>query len=251
MKKRVLSLLLLAGCAATAHADLALTGYSSAGPLSTQERIWIREGQLRRDFVDRGRAYTQLFDLAKHQVAVVDHGARLIDTYDLKALQASADVGAPPTTLNMTLTPTGETRPLRHWTCTAYTLAASMPTRLGNEDTVFRLQGKVWVAADTPEQAAIKRLTELARQKDFFLGIPAAIKATPAQAQMLSELVRSLAPKGLPCGGELDARYEGNGPMANLARRLPARLALSIQDFSNAPVATDVFAFPAGYQTRR
>lgn len=251
MTNRLVPLLLLATLPCAARADLALVGYSAAGPLSTQERIWIHESQFRRDYVDRGRAYTQLFDMTKHQLYVVDHAARMIESYDLKALQATADQGAPPGTLNMTLTPTGETRPLRTWTCTGYTLAASMPTRLGNEETVFHLQGKVWVAAGTPEQAALQRLVELARQKDFFLGIPAAIKATPAQAQMLSELARSLAPRGLPCAGELDARYEGNGPMANLARRLPARLSLSIQDFSSAPLGPDVFALPANYQMRR
>ncbi|MEW6120169.1 MAG: hypothetical protein AB1593_08770 [Pseudomonadota bacterium] len=251
MKMLAPFVLLLSGLVSTAQADLALTGYSAAGPLSTQERIWIREGQVRRDFVDRGRAYTHLFDLGKRQVALIDHVARLVELHDLKSLQAGTEIGAPTSALKLSLDPTGETRPLRHWNCEAHTLAASMPTRLGPEETVFHLNGKVWVARGTPEQAAVKKLIDMTRQKDFFLGIPAAVKATPAQAKMLSELVRELAPRGLPCGGELDARYEGTGPMANLARRLPARLSLSIQDFSNTPIKPELFELPEGYQVRR
>lgn len=251
MKTRALLLLLLAGLSGSAHADLVLTGYSAAGPLSTQERIWIREGQLRRDFIDRGRAYTHLFDLAKRQVALIDHVSRQVEMHDLKSLQAGAEMGAPASTLKFTLEPTGETRALRHWKCEAHLLTASMPTRLGHEETAFHLNGKVWVARGTPEQAAVKKWVEMAQQRDFFLGIPAAVKATPAQARMLSDLVRELAPRGLPCGGELDARYEGNGPMANLAKRIPARLTLSIQDFNAAPIKPEMFVVPDGYAVRR
>ncbi|MCA1979214.1 MAG: hypothetical protein LDL19_08250, partial [Thiobacillus sp.] len=77
------------------------------------------------------------------------------------------------------------------------------------------------------------------------------VKATPAQATLLSALARTLATRGLPCGGELDARYDGTGPMANLARRLPARLTLSIQDFSTTAIEPAAFSLPAGYQTIR
>lgn len=251
MKKCVVSILLWVWLAPAAHANLALTGYSTAGPLSTQERIWIQEGKMRRDFVDRGRAFTHLFDLGKRQVALIDHVARQIELHDLESLHASTEVGGPSGAIKLDLTPTGETRMLRHWNCQAHTLAASMPTRLGQEDTVLHLGGKVWIARNTPEQFAVNKLVELARQRDFFFGIPATVRATPAQARMLSELVRELAPRGLPCGGEISARFEGSGPMATLAQRLPARLGLSIQDFSTAPLRPELFALPHGYAVRR
>lgn len=248
----VQSLLAAVLLAATpARADLALVGFSTAGPLSTQEKIWIRGSQMRRDFTDRGRAYTQLFDLAQHRLSVIDHASRAIETHDLNSLRTDAEVGAPSSELKLSLEPTGETRPLRHWTCAANTLAASVPARLGGEETVLHLKGTIWIASGSPEQASVKELAELARRKDFFVGIPAAVKATPAQANLLSALVRSLAPKGLPCGGEIDARFEGAGPMANLAKRLPARLTLSIQDFSSAAIDPGAFALPAGYQSVR
>ncbi len=250
MNHRALLVLILSAATTPANADLALIGSSAAGPFSTQERIWIRDRQVRRDFVDRGRAYTQLFDLGTHQVVLLDHFARLAERYDLKSLQAGTKAGASAGTPKLELTPTGDTRALRHWTCEAHRLTASMPARLGNEETVFHLAGTVWIARNARERAVIGKLAEATRRKDFFLGVPAVVKTSPAQARMLSELVRMLVMRGLPCGGELDARHEGSGPMANLANRIPAHLSLTIQDFSDAPIEPGVFTVPDGYTTR-
>ncbi len=243
--------LLLTVLAPASHADLTLTGYSTAGPLSTQERIWIREGQLRRDFTDRGRAYSHIFDFTRQQLALLDHGTRRVELHNLKTLQTEAGTGTPSGSLQLKLTPTGTTRALRHWTCEAHQLTASMPTRLGNEDATFHLTGTVWIAHQPPEQAAVKKWIQLSQKKDFFLAVPAAVKATPAQARMLSDLVRELAPRGLPCGGELDARHEGTGPLAALAGRIPARLTLTLHDFSDAPLSPELFDVPSAYTVRR
>lgn len=239
---------------ALAHADLTLSGYSAAGafgmPLSSQERIHIRDNMIRRDYVDRGRFYSHLFDLGKRQVAVIDHAGRQVDIHDLNSLQSTAEVSAPASRMKMALERTGQTRPLRHWNCEAYSVKASIPARLGNEETVFHLAGKVWVAANVPEQAAVRELVKLARQDDFFLGIPTVAKVTPAQSQLFSEIIRKLAPKGLPCACELEASYEGDGPMANLARRMPTRLSIAFQDFSSEAVKDVLFSLPPGYPVR-
>lgn len=256
MKRGLINLLLVGACLwpLAGHADLTLSGYSATGafgmPLSSQERIWIHDSAIRRDFVDRGRFFSQLFDLARHQVVVIDHASRQIETHDLKNLQATTEVSAPVNGMKMSMDKTGQTRPLRHWNCEAYNLNASIPTRLGNEETVFHLKGLVWLASDVPEQAAVKNLVKLTRQPDFFMGIPAVAKVTPAQSQLFSEIIRKLAPKGLPCSGELETSYEGNGPMANLARRMPTRMNVVFQDFASTPIRPDLFTLPSGYMTR-
>ncbi|MDD5366564.1 MAG: hypothetical protein PHR30_14600 [Gallionellaceae bacterium] len=257
MKHGLISLVLAGVCLwpMAGRADLTLSGYSAVGafgmPMSSQERIWIHDSTIRRDFVDRGRYFSQLFDLAKHQVAVIDHASRLIEIHDLKNLQATAEVSAPVNSMKMTMEKTGQVRPMRHWNCEAYNLNASIPTRLGNEETVFHLKGHIWLASDTPEQAAVKNLIKFTRQADFFMGIPAVAKVTPAQSQLFSEIIRRLAPKGLPCSGELETSYDGNGPMANLARRMPTRLNIAFQDFSGEPIRDDMFTLPAGYTIRQ
>lgn len=236
-------------------ADLTLTGHSMAGtanmPMSSQEKIWIRKTTLRRDFVDRGRAYTHLYDLAQKQAAIIDHMTRVAEVHDLSAVQAATEVSAPLKNLKMSLEKTGNTKPLKHWKCEEHTLVASMPARLGNEETIFHLKGRLWVARRVKELAEVRELTKIAKEPDFFLGIPAVAKVSPAQSAALSEVIRRLAPKGLLCSGEIETSYEGNGPMANLARRIPARLSIAFQDFSREPIAQDVFSIPAGYQLIR
>jgi len=245
----VLMLLLALGHVAPAQADLTLTGFSSTGVfgnvISSQEQIRIQHNQIRRDYVDRGRMLSQVFDLNKRQLAMIDHGLRQVELHDLKQLQTSSEVGAPSKTMKLNLERGGQSRPLRQWTCQAYNLDASIPTRLGNEDTLFQLKGQVWVASNVPEQAEVKHLTQLARQSDFFIGVPALVKLTPGQSQLFSELLRKLAVLGLPCAGELEASYEGSGPMANLARKLPNRFSLVFQDYSSAPLPADTFQLPS------
>lgn len=238
--------------AAGASADLVLYGHSMTGafgmPLSSQEQIWIRNTTLRRDFMDRGRAYTQLFDLAKKQAIIIDHFTRVAEVHDLASLDARTEASAPADALKLRFEPTGNARSLQHWTCKEHAIAASMPARLGNEETVFHLKGTLWLASGVPEEGAIKGLVNQAKKPDFFLGIPAMANVTPAQSRMVSEIIRKLATRGLPCAGELDGSYEGSGPLVNLARKMPTRFSITFQKFSSEPIKPEMFVVPAGYQ---
>lgn len=253
--KILLALLTISGIMPVAQADLTMTGHSMAGtanmPFSSQEKVWIRKTTIRRDFVDRGRAYTHLFDLAQQQAAIIDHVTRMAEVHDLGAVQAETEISAPLHGLKMTLEKSGNARPLKHWKCEEHVLTASMPARLGNEETVFHISGRLWVAGKTKEQSELREMTRLARKPKFFVGIPSVAKISPAQAAAVSELFRRLAPKGLLCDGTVEMSYEGNGPMANLARRIPARLSITFQDFSSEPISQDVFSIPGGYQLIR
>jgi hypothetical protein len=237
---------------ASARADLSLVGHSAIDafgtPLSSQERVWVRGTAVRRDFTDRGRAITHLFDLATRQAMIVDHFTRTAEVHDLAALDAATEASAPSGRLKLTFEPTGATRPLQHWTCREHALAASVPTRLGNEETVFHLTGRIWLAQGVPEQAAVRPVVEAAARPGFFLAVPAVARVAPAYAQVMSEVLRKLAPQGLPCAGEVAGTHEGGGPMANLARKLPSRVRLEFQQFSSDPVRPELFDLPVGYQ---
>jgi hypothetical protein len=217
-------------------------------PISSQEQVMIHKTSIRRDFIDRGRAYTHLFDLAKHQAVVLDHLFRRAEVYDLTAIRSNTEVSAPIDKLKLTIETTGSTRSLHDWTCKEYNLTASMPAVMGTEEIIFHLKGQVWIAERTREQAEVKDLIKLARRPDFFLAIPEIARIMPAQARSMSEMVRKLAPKGLPCAGQVDVSYEGNGPLANLAKKMPTQLRAEVQKYSTSPIPPDAFAIPAGYQ---
>lgn len=233
-------------------ADLTLTGFSTIStfgrPMSNQEQIMIHKTSIRRDFTDRGRAYTHLFDLATRQGVIIDPLFRRAEVYDLSALKANVEVSAPIDRLKLDIERTGRQHPLRDWTCSEYNLTVSMPAVMGNEEIVFNLKGQVWLAEDARERAAVKDLIKIVQRPDFFLAVPQIARTMPAQARAVSELIRKLAPKGLPCAGQFDISYEGNGPLANLARKLPTRLALEFQNYSTNPIPPEAFAIPAGYQ---
>lgn len=235
-----------------AIADLTLSGYSTIGafgmPMSGQEQIMIRKTSVRRDFIDRGRAYIHLFDLATRQGVIIDPLFRRAEVYDLNAIKANTEVSAPVDRLKLNIERTGRQHPLRDWTCSEYNLTVSMPAVMGNEETVFNLKGQVWLAERARERAAVKDLIKIAKRPDFFLAIPQIARTMPAQARAVSELIRKLAPMGLPCAGQFDISYEGSGPLANLARKLPTRLGLEFQNYSTNPIPPEAFAIPAGYQ---
>lgn len=258
MKRRLPALLLAwAGLwPASGLADLTLTGYSATGafgmPMTGLERIHVRGTTIRRDHVGHGRLETQIFDLAGRRVAVMVPAERSIEIHDLSGLRAATGVAAAPAgDMKVALKPTGQSRPLGHWQCQAHRLDASIPARLGDEDTVFHLSGTLWLARGVPEQAEVEALVALARRPDFFLGVPAVAKITPAQARLFSEIVRELAGLGLPCACEVESRYQGSGPMADLANRIPARFSLAFQDVSRARLGDELFAFPASARPPR
>jgi hypothetical protein len=251
-KWRVLLTAVLLAWSAGSRADLTLSGYSVVGafgvPLSSQEQIWIRNTSLRRDFMERGRAYTQLFDLARKQAVIIDHFTRVAELHDLNAPVATTEASMPAGGLKLKFEPTGNARPLLEWSCREFEVAASMPARLGSEETVFHLNGKVWVASGVEEEAAVKGLVSEAKKPGFFLGIPSVARVTPAQSLLMNEIIRKLATKGLPCAGELESSYEGNGPMVNLARKMPSKVSVTFQKYSTEPIKPEMFMVPAGYQ---
>lgn len=238
-----------------AGADLTLTGHSTVGSLGTtlaqEERLLIHDNWLRRDFTDRGKAYSHLYDLARRQVVMMDHSFRYVEIYDMAALNTVTQVSAPTEKLDLSVTPTGRKNKLQAWTCVEHAVSSSMPALLGNEWVTFILKGTVWLASGVPEQVSVKALVQAAQDPAFFLAIPTAVRVAPAQARGISEIIRRLAPKGLPCMGEVDFTFEGTGPMANLARKMPSRLGVQYRAYSAEPISKDAFAIPAGYSVVR
>ncbi len=249
--RRVVMVLCMAW-SATGHADLMLSGHSTASafnmPMSSQEQVWIGNTQVRRDFTDRGRAYTHLFDLGKKQVAIIDHFTRVAEMHSLITLDSTTQASAPTDELKLKFEPTGNTSKLQNWLCKEHDLSASVPALLGNERTIFHLKGKVWIANDVPEQEEVKGLVSAAKKPDFFLAIPQLAQIAPAYSRVMNEILRKIAPRGLPCAGEMEASYEGNGPMANLARKLPSKASVRFQQFSSEPIKPEMFVIPAGYR---
>jgi hypothetical protein len=250
-------LLALAGlfAAQTATADLSMTGRSTVVAMGMQgngqEGIWLHGSQIRRDMIDRGKAYSHLYDLKKHEITVIDHSLRQATVYMMAALNQQTDAKISGKDLKLDLTPTGRKHHLQKWSCAEYDIAAAMPAEVGGEKVSFTLNGTVWLARDTAEQKEVAAFINAAQSPDFFMGIPALTKSSPAQARGMSEIVRRMAPMGLLCAVDVKTKYEGTGRMAALSNKLDSRISLTYEQYGSAPLKGDVFDIPNGYKVVR
>lgn len=250
-------LLVLAGVfvALPANADLSMTGRSTVVAMGMQgigqEGVWLHGSQIRRDLIDRGKAYSHLYDLKKREITVIDHSQRLAQIYAMAALNQQTDAKISSKDLKLDLTPTGRKHALQKWSCTEYEIAAAMPAEVGGEKVSFTLTGQVWLARDTPEQKETAAFVNAAQTPDFFMGIPALAKTSPAQARGMSEIVRRMAPMGLLCAVDVKTQYEGSGRMAALSNKLDSRISLTYEQYGSAPLKADVFDIPNGYRVVR
>jgi hypothetical protein len=238
-----------------AAADLSMTGRSTVVAMGMQgngqEGVWLRGTQIRRDMIDRGKAYSHFYDLKKHEITVIDHSQRLALVYAMAALNLQTDATISSKDLKLDLTPTGRKHLLQKWNCAEHNIAAAMPAEVGGEKVSFTLNGTVWLARDTPEQKEVAAFVQAAQSPNFFMGIPALAKSSPAQARGMSEIVRRMAPMGLLCAVDVKTKYEGTGRMAALSNKLDSRISLTYEQYGSAPLRADVFDIPNGYRVER
>jgi len=234
-------------------ADLTLSGRSSIAaiglPSIGQERLMLKENQVRRDLLDRGRAYSYLIDLDKQEVSVLDHALRSAEIYPIAGSRQAKLAGKKPIRMNLARTQ-GEFA-IRHWQCQEHSLQAETAAMLGSEPVTFRLRGNVWLAAKTPEQAEMETLGKAADQPNYLLGLPSMAQIPADQAEVVGEVLRQLVGKGMLCGLDLEARYAGKGRMAELAGKMATRLTVFYADFSTQAIADESFVIPTGYRVIR
>lgn len=242
-------LLLLAALsfAPAAQADLTLLGRSTLTALNLpsqgREALYVKGQQLRRDVTERGRSYSYLYDLKKREVAVVDHFQRLIDRH---ALASAKPAGR--SALQLDLKGTGRKHALQDWTCEEYALAASLPGEMGQEKVNLVLVGTVWLERRPAERKELAPFVRAVAAEDFFVG--SALPGQPAngQAQGLNEAMRAVLGKGMLCAADIQLKYEGDGPMADLGRRMATKASIVFESVSEAAIEDAVFAPPAGYR---
>jgi hypothetical protein len=166
-------------------------------------------------------------------------------------LSQQTDASVSSKDLKLDVKPTGRKHSLQKWTCAEHSIDAAMPAEVGAKRSAFTLTGHVWLARDTAEQKEVAAFIDAAQNPDFFMGIPALAKSSPAQARGMSEIVRRMAPMGLLCAVDVKTKYEGTGRMAALSNKLDSRISLAYEQYGTAPLKADVFDIPKGYRVER
>jgi len=236
-----------------AGADLTLNGFSSVSALNrpnrSQEALYLKKDRLRRDLTERGRSYTYLYDLRQRELIFIDH---LFRQAEVRRLEMGEQKGATKgRDLKLDLTPTGRKHDLAPWECIEYQVKASLPGSMGQEQVVVNLDGQVWLAPNTREQRHIDPFIKSIPAQDLFIGVPTQGRAATTQVQGVNEVLRRILRKGMLCAFEIQVDYEGDGPMANLARRMSTRVSLVYESVSETALKDELFEIPAGYQVNR
>ena len=243
----------LALCGFTpAHADLTLNGRSTVVAMGMQgngkEKVWLDGHLIRRDMVDRGKAYSNIFDLKAKEVTIIDHSMRTATIYSTASIKEQTDAAVDSKAVKMELKPTGRTHTLQNWPCVENDISLAMPAEIGGEKLTFEMEGTVWLARNTAEQKETATVLKLMKEPEFFLGIPALAKTSPVQARGISEAIRKIAPMGLLCSVDVSLKYEGTGRIAQLSKKLASRISLTYDDYSSDPIPKGTFDVPAGYR---
>lgn len=242
-------------CSSLAQADLTLNGRSTVVAMGMQgtgkEKVWLSNTLIRRDMVDRGKAYSNIFDLKAREVTILDHSLRQATVYATGSLKDQTDAWVDSKAIKLEVKPTGRTHILQRWPCVEHTITLAMPAEIGGEKLSFEMEGTVWLARNVLEQRETVAVLRLMQDPDFFLGIPALAKASPVQARGISEAIRRLAPMGLLCSVDVALNYEGTGRVATLSRKMASRISLTFDDYSGEPIPKGTFDVPAGYRTVR
>ncbi len=239
-----------------AAADLTLNGRSTIMsmnmPSTSQERVYLKKSWLRRDQLDRGKAYTYIYDLEGRDISALDHSLRQLQVYEMNAVANTPEAKASYKDLKLELEPTGQKHTLGTWNCAENTLDASMPAELGPEKVLLQLVGKVWLARNTRESKDLHAFFKAMDSPDFLIGFPALAKNSPTHTRALGEVLRRLFNQGMVCAIDVELKYEGGGRMAELARRMGTHLNLVYESASTDPVPDEFFMVPPGYrQVRR
>lgn len=247
---------LLAVVAATAllssgaRADFSLSGRSSIMAMNMtqagREGLMVKGHQMRRDLTEQGRSYSYLYDLKSKEVTLIDH---LMRTAEVRTLASHAR--ATSNNLNFSIKPLGRQAPLGDWSCEEFTLSASMPVAWGQETVTVILEGQVWLDRKAIERKELAPFMKVVENEDFFAGVPTPGRSASPQVKVFNEVGRKLLGRGMVCATDVQFKFEGNGPMADLARRTPTRVGMAYETQTDKALSDTVFVIPAGYRIDR
>lgn len=232
------------------QADFSLSGRSSVIAMNMtqagRESLMVKEHRMRRDLTEQGRSYSYLYDLKTKEVALIDH---LMRTVEVRTLASHARAAAG--NLRFAIKPTGRQTPLGDWTCEEFTLSASMPVGWGQETVTVALNGQVWLDRKATERKELAPFMRAVENEDFFAGAPTPGRAVAPQVKVFNEVGRKLLGWGMVCATDVQFNFEGNGPMANLARRTPTRVGMAYETQTDKDLSDSFFVIPTGYRIDR
>jgi hypothetical protein len=257
MKRLILVVLLGAGLAAPASADVTVkqttTGKGMGMSGTIPGTVYIKGLKMRTDSVMDGTTRTMLFDIEAQKLYSFDSKKKEADVWNMADFGAQMGESLDTSDVTSSLTPNGQTKTLLGKTATGYDMRISMPTAVGGSKDMsmtVTLEGPMWIVKDAPGTSDYLAFYEAAAEKGWIFTDPRAAKANPGQARTVAEMHRQLAATGgVPYEQTFEIKMSGSGPMAAIMSRMGrVTSTVTVESVDTAPIDDAMFAVPAGYK---
>jgi hypothetical protein len=252
------------GFASTAvRADVTLTMTNSVeGPMvaatgTSAVRVVLRiQGLKSRSEVEvMGRSFATIVDVPGKQMMMLDPAQKTIRRVTAEQMKNPLpDIQLPK--LDVKVEPTGRTQQISGQTCSEFRMdmtmdmgsmaGAQMPREMVDamKDLRMVMKGSTWIATSTPAAAEFVKFQQAARA--IGLEVPTSLAAGQNTPDPLTQTLANM--EGLPCLSEMEATYEGSGPMIEMLKKMGTlKVASRLEEVSVAPIPADMFTVPAGY----
>jgi hypothetical protein len=246
--------LLCCALASPAAADVTIKskggGSGMVGALSGDMTQYIKGQKVRIDqTTGQGRDTTTIIDMAAKQMIVLNHGSKEAEVIDMTSLGASMDK-AGVTDVTASITPTTQTRQIAGQTCTVHDLKVSVPMQMGNMKMAMVMSGPQCLVKNAPGQADYLAFYKAAAENGGFFDAQQA-KTRPAAAKAMTDMYRKMAELGLPYATEMKFGFEGDGPMADMMKKMANTITTEVTSVTTSPIAASMFDVPAGYAVKK
>ncbi len=246
--------LLSCAIASPAHADVTLkskgSGTGMVGAVAGDMTQYVKGLKTRTDQTSgAGKQTSTIVDIAAKQMIVLNHDTKEADVIDMTNLSESlAKAGA--TDITATITPTPQTRQIAGQACTVHDLKVAVPVQTGKMQMTMVMSGPQCLVKNGPGQAEFLAFYRAASENGGFLDATQA-KTRPAVAKAMTDMYRKMSELGVPFATEMKISMEGEGPMAEMMKKMATTISTEVISVSTAPIAATMFEVPAGYKVSK
>jgi hypothetical protein len=241
--------LLCCSIATAASADVTLKskggGTGTVGAMNGDKVEYVKGAKMRTDQTTAGKKTTTIIDASTRQLISIDHDKKEAQVMEMKGVSESmSKIGVE--NISISITPAGTTRQIAGKTCEVYDLKIAVPLDMQKLKMTMAMAGPHCLVKNGPGQADFQAFYKAAADGGVFFDASQA-KAQPSAAKAMTDMYKKMSELGVPYSSEITIQMQGEGPMAEMMKKMTSTITNEVIEVSTAPLAASVFEIPAGY----
>jgi hypothetical protein len=258
MRTWLVTVAVLACCIVPLRADLRITQSRTVEGLAAvltpdaglpRVTMRIKGMKARTDVETYGHTVTAITDFETQQVMMLRTGSSIAQVTTPEAVAAGGPWQAPHMDVSLRLT--GKSRMINGVSCGEHSFTmlvdmASVPNPHIPPEAMkgvsMRMRGSIWIGRPVPGAAEWIAFNKVALSSNLLSAVTGV-----ASEPWMDKLHEVSAAAGIPYLTEMTMRYEGSGPMMDVAEGMGDTKIIQKVTVSTAPIPADLFELPAGY----